>query len=119
MPCDGIAVANLSFAIVNELVANKEALKAVVQLLVNLKHKAELLGENTIKIDGYAVDINNNGTVSGYRVPQGTLQAVADCCNAIAGYLTQDKVVKQVETYVRVLNKTTTKNGYVVMKVEL
>lgn len=118
MPCDGIAVASLDFAIANELLANPEAIVAVVKLLNALNHSAELIGENSMMVDGYAITLSS-GILSGRNVPQKTLDAAKDACNSIAGALTQEKVVQQVEQSVQVLSRTTTPNGYVVMKVIL
>ena len=118
MPCDAIAVMSLQFGADNALLASKkDGLQAVVTLLNQLGHVASLKSGNVMVVDNYRITLNEQGELVASNIPQKLLCQVRDCCDAIAGALTQQKVAGQVAKTSRVLSQTTTSDGSIVMKV--
>lgn len=118
MPCDGIAVANMNVRLAKELLASPEAITAVANLLRSAGLKVEQ-DQQTLRINGYPVSINNEGRITGYNAPQSILNAVREAGESVAGILTQQKVAEQVAQSCRVNEQQYTNNGYLVMKVNL
>ena len=120
MPCDGIAVMSLRYGADNALLAaKKDGLQAVVNLLNQLGHVASLRSENLMIVDNYRVTFTQRGELVFSNTPQKLQYQIKDCCDAIAGALTQQKVAMQVAKTSRVLSQTTTSDGSIVMRVSM
>ena len=118
MPCDGIAVMSLQYGTDNALLAQKkDGLKAVVNLLNQLGHVARISSEKEMVVNNHRITLLDSGELMFRNAPQKLMYQVKDCCEAIAGALTQQKVVQQVAKNSQVISQTTTSDGSIVMKV--
>lgn len=120
MACNGIAVMNLKFGENSELLVSETSLKAVATLLNNLGLTASMRAKDAIEVNGYTFRLSQAGElIFNNYVPQKLRYQVKDCCETIAGALTQQKVANEVASKTRVLSRTTQSNGSIVMNVVL